>query len=126
MTAVLNPARPRVLRTAAEYKAAVAEVERLLDADPRKGSADYDRVELLSVLIEAYEDERVPELNAARPQDVVDFMLQQKGMSRAQLAPHLGGRSRVSDFFAGKRVLSTNQIKALREVLGIPADVLIV
>ena len=40
-------------------------------------------------------------------------------------APHMGGRSRVSDFFSGRRLLSTAQVGALRELLGIPADLLI-
>jgi HTH-type transcriptional regulator/antitoxin HigA len=122
---VLDFRRPHVLRTAAEYKAAVAEVDRLLDRNVKKGSAGYDRLELLSVLIQAYEDEHVPELSASTPQDIVAFMLEQKGMTRGELTPHLGGRSRVSDFFAGKRALSTRQIKALRELLGIPADLLL-
>ena len=46
-------------------------------------------------------------------------------MTRADLAELMGGRSRVSDFFKGVRQLSTSQIKALRERLGIPADLLL-
>ena len=53
------------------------------------------------------------------------FMLEQKGMTRADLADAMGGRSRVSDFFRGVRPLSTGQIKILRELLGIPADLLL-
>jgi HTH-type transcriptional regulator/antitoxin HigA len=52
-------------------------------------------------------------------------MLKQKGMTRADLTESLGGKSRVSEFFAGKRALSTNQIKALRDLLGVPADLLL-
>lgn len=59
------------------------------------------------------------------PQSVVEFMLEQRGMTRAELAPLMGGRSRVSDFFAGKRRLSMEQVRALRDALGIPADLLI-
>ena len=124
-TAALDFRRPHVLRNAREYERAVGEVDALLDKNPKKGTPEDDRLEFLSVLIEAYENEHVPELNAATPQDVVEFMLEQKRMTRAQLAPHLGGRSRVSDFFAGKRALSTSQIKALRTTLGIPADLLL-
>lgn len=117
--------RPRVLRTAADYRAAVAAVDRLLDIDPPKGTAEYDRLELLSVLIAAYEDDHVPELEAPTPQEAVAFMLEQKGLTRSALATHLGGRSRVSEFFAGKRDLSVNQIRTLRDLLGIPADLLL-
>ena len=60
---------PPVLRTVAEYNAAVSEVERLLDLDPKKRTPEYDRLEFLSVLIEAYENENEPERRAiAEPQ----------------------------------------------------------
>jgi len=52
-------------------------------------------------------------------------MLEQKGMERSTLAELMGGRSRVSDFFRGKRALSNAQIKGLRDLLGIPADLLL-
>ena len=52
-------------------------------------------------------------------------MLEQKGLSRTDLAEWLGGRSRVSEFYNGKRSLSIRQIRRLTENLGIPADLLI-
>lgn len=122
----LDFSTPHVLRNAREYKAAVAEVEQLLDANPKKGTREYERLEFLSVLIEAYDDRHVPQLRDPTPQEIVDFMLDQKDMKRADLAEIMGGRSRVSDFFRGVRSLSTGQIKALRELLGIPADLLLV
>lgn len=124
-TTTLDFSTPHVLRTVREYNAAVAEVDRLLDANPKKGSPEYDRLEFLSVLIEAYEDEHEPEPRGVTPQQVVEFMLEQHGMSRGELAKLMGGRSRVSDFFKGKRDLSISQLKALRNRLGIPADLLI-
>ena len=62
---------------------------------------------------------------AGTPQSAVEFMLDQKGMARADLAPAMGGQSRVSDFFAGRRRLSMTQVQKLRELLDIPADLLI-
>jgi HTH-type transcriptional regulator / antitoxin HigA len=113
-----------VLRTEAEYMAAVAEVDRLLEENAPAGTPDYDRLELLAVLIEAYDDRHYP-VARTTPQKVVDFMLSQKEMTRAELAPVLGGRSRVSEFFAKKRRLSITQIKRIRDLLDIPADLLI-
>lgn len=124
MSAILDFSTPHVLRTAREYTAAVSEIDRLLDAQVAEGSAEYDRLEFLSVLVEAYENAHVPELPAS-PQAVVAFMLEQQGRDRASLASIMGGRSRVSEFFAGVRPLSLNQIRALRDELGIPADLLI-
>lgn len=125
MKTVLDFPSPRILRSQDEHDAAVSEIDRLLDLDPQPGTPDYDRLELLSVLVEDYEARHhlIDDGNLT-PQDVVDFVLQQRGMTRAELAPLMGGRSRVSDFFNGKRSLSRGQIEALREHLRIPADLL--
>lgn len=125
-TVTLDFAKPHVLRNAREYRAAVAEIDQLLDADPKRGTEAYDRLEFLSVLVEAYEDEHDPfDESGGTPQSVVAFMLEQRNMTRSELAPIMGGKARVSEFFAGKRRLSVAQIRALRETLGIPADLLI-
>lgn len=126
MITVLDIPTPHVLRTTEEYDAAVAEIDRLLDLDPRPFSEDSDRLEMLSLLVESYEAQHDPiDLSDLTPQDMVDFMLDQKGMKRAELAEIMGGRSRVSDFFNGKRELSKGQIQELRDKLGIPADLLL-
>jgi HTH-type transcriptional regulator/antitoxin HigA len=125
MKTVIDFPSPHVLRTEDDYQAAVAEIDRLLDLDPQAPSPEYDRLELLSVLVEEYEARHHPiDDSNLTPQDVVDFVLQQRGMTRAELAPLMGGRSRVSDFFNGKRALSRGQMDALRKHLNIPADLL--
>lgn len=125
MTELLDFTRPHVLRDEAEYDKAVEEIDWLLDADPPKGSAEYERLEFLSVLVEEYEERHFPMGEDVSPQEAVDFMLEQKGLERSDLAEWLGGRSRVSEFFSGKRPLSKSQIEALREHLGISADLLL-
>lgn len=125
MKTVLDFPSPHVLRSPGDYDAAVAEIDRLLDLDAQAGTPEYDRLELLSVLVEDYESRHHPiDDSNLTPRDVVDFVLQQRGMTRADLAPLMGGRSRVSDFFNGKRGLSKGQIEALREHLRISADLL--
>lgn len=124
-TARLDFTKPHVLRNAREYRAAVAEIDALLDSNPRAASEAHDRLAFLSVLVQAYEDEHDPLDESGTPQSAVDFMLEQRGMTRADLARLMGGRARVSEFFAGKRRLSIPQVKALRDELGIPADLLI-
>lgn len=126
MKTVIDLPTPHVLRTVEEYESAVAEIDRLLDLDPAPFTEGYDRLELLSVLVENYEASHDPiDDSELTPQQVVDFMLSQRGMERAELAAIMGGRSRVSDFFNGKRDLSKSQIEALRDTLGIPADLLL-
>jgi HTH-type transcriptional regulator / antitoxin HigA len=113
------------IRNDEEYNAIVREMDELLDGDYPEGSADDDRFELLSVLVQAYEAEHEPMPNLSSPQAVVKFMAEQKGVGPGVLARLMGGRSRLSDFMTGKRELSRKQIKALRDALGIPADLLI-
>ena len=125
MTVLLDFTRPHVLRNEDEYNAAVGEVDHLLDADPQPGSEAYERLEFLSVLVQAYEDVRFPMDDSMDPREIVAFMLEQKGLSRSDLVGWLGGRSRVSEFFSGRRNLSLRQIASLTENLGIPADLVI-
>ena len=124
MSTVLDFSKPHVLKGDAEYDAAIAEIERLVDADVEAGSEGYDRLEFLSVLVEHYEDERYP-MGAVTPQQAVTFMLEQKGLDRSDLDEMMGGKSRVSEFLNGKRELSKSQIEGLRRQLGIPADILL-
>ncbi|ETX01590.1 MAG: hypothetical protein ETSY1_06820 [Candidatus Entotheonella factor] len=126
MAEQLDFTKPHVLRDEAEYQAAVAEIDRLLDEEPEPNSEACDRLEFLSVLVQAYEDTHNPLDDLPTPQAIVDFMLEQHGLVRADLAKWLGGKSRVSEFFQGIRPLSLKQIAALREHLGIPADLLLV
>lgn len=123
-TAVLDFSKPHVLKSDAEYDAAIAEIERLLDDDVEAGSEGYDRLEFLSVLVEHFEDERYP-MGGVTPQQAVTFMLEQRGMDRSELDDVMGGKSRVSEFLNGKRDLSKSQVEGLRHLLGIPADVLL-
>ena len=104
---------------------AVAEIDALLDTDPQPGSEAYERLEFLSVLVQAYEDTHLPTYEQSTPQEVVDFMLEQKRLSRDDLAKWLGSSRQTAEFFEGSRSLSIEQIGALRAHLGIPADLLI-
>lgn len=126
-TATANRPTPVVhaIRNGKEFHAAVIELDALIDADPREGTIAYDRMELLTILIGAYEEQHLPPFEAATPQEIVKYMAGQKGLSATDLAQLLGGRSRLSDFYNGVRALSRNQIVNLRATLGIPADLLL-
>jgi len=113
------------IRNGKEFHAAVIELDALIDADPKEGTITYDRMELLTILIGAYEEQPLPPFEPATPQEVVRFMAEQKGIGAAELAELVGGRPRLSDFYRGVRDLSKTQIIALRDALGIPADLLL-
>ena len=125
MAELLDFTKPHVLRNEAEYTAAVAEIDQLLDTAPPPHSEAYERLEFLSVLVQAYEEAHFPLEQLTTPQDVVAFMLEQKGLSHADLAQWLGGENRRLAFLQGTYRLSLPQIERLREHLGIPADLLI-
>jgi HTH-type transcriptional regulator/antitoxin HigA len=75
--------------------------------------------------VKVYEDEHDP-LADMSPPDIVDFMLDQRNLARGDLTELMGGRSRVSDFFNGRRELSKNQARALATFLDVPLGMLLV
>jgi HTH-type transcriptional regulator / antitoxin HigA len=112
----------KVLKNESDYRAALARFEKLLDAP--KGSAGYDERDVLAVLIERYEDEHY-HIDPPEPQEAIKFRMEQAGLTRKDLAPYLGGKSKVSEVLSGKRGLTLSAVRALHEHFGIPAEVLI-
>ena len=112
----------RPVRTKADYRAALKEVERLWDAEP--GTPAGDRVDVLVTLIEAYEAKRFP-IPAPDPIAAIVFMMEQKGVARRDLEPAIGSRGRVSEVLNRKRPLTLPMVRALSALLGIPTDVLV-
>ena len=112
----------RPIKTKADYRAVLKEAERLWDADP--GTPDGDRVDILTTLIEAYEAKHFP-IPAPDPIAAVLFMMDQKGLTRRDLEPAVGGRGRVSEVLTRKRPLTLPMVRALSRLLDIPADVLV-
>lgn len=112
----------RPIRTEADYRAALKEAERLWDAEP--GTPEGDQVEVLSTLIEAYEAREHP-IAAPDPIAAILFMMQQKGLTRRDLEPAIGSRSRVSEILNRRRPLTLPMVRALSELLDIPTDVLV-
>ena len=73
MKTVIDFPAPRVLRSEDDYQAALAEIDRLLDLDPQAPGPEYDRLELLSVLVEDYEERHHPiDDSNLTPQDVLE------------------------------------------------------
>src|SRR5437660_11925998 len=112
----------RPIRNDADYRAALEEVERVWDAEP--GTAEGDYVEVLSTLVEAYETSHHP-IPTPDPIAAVEFMLQQKGLTRRDLEPAIGSRGRVSEVLNRKRPLTLPMVRSLNALLQIPTDVLV-
>jgi HTH-type transcriptional regulator / antitoxin HigA len=74
-------------------------------------------------LVEAYERAQWPR-TAALPV-LLTFLMDQHGLSRADLVPLLGTASRVSEILTGKRDLSMTMVRRLRERFNVSADLLV-
>ncbi len=112
----------RPLKTNADYKAALKDIETLMGS--KKGSPGGDRRDVLATLVEAYEERRFP-FEAPDPIEAIQFRLEQMGLTRKDLEPILGSRARVSEILNRKRPLTLPMIRRLASDLKIPADVLI-
>lgn len=117
----VQPIRP--VRTEADYKAMLAEVSRLIDLDPPRGTPEGDRLEVLSLLVEAWEDEHYP-IAPPSPIAAIRFHMDQTGMTPVDLVPYIGTRARVSEILSGKRPLTMAMVRRLM-TLGIPAQSLV-
>ena len=85
---------------------------------------DEEEMELMCLVIKAYEDKRYP-LPEVNPIDFIKFMMEQKGLKMKDIAPCFVTLSRAYEVLSGKRNLTLAMIKKLRVVLGCPADALI-
>jgi len=110
------------IRSRKDHEAALAEVERLWGA--KRGTADGDRLDVLATLIDAYESEHFP-IEAPDPIEAIKFRMEQQGLTRKDLEPLIGTRTRVAEVLNRKRSLSIAMIRRLHASLGIPAEILI-
>ncbi len=115
---------PKVINTQEEYEEMLAEAERLLARDPKAGSTEADRLELLTLLIENYEKERF-KFTIPDPIDAILFRMEEQGLLQRDLVPYIGSKSKVSEVLSRKRPLTIQMIRALHDGLGIPAEVLL-
>src|SRR5215475_6873580 len=115
MSAELKP-----IHSHAAYEKAIKDVARLWGA--KSGTREGDRLDILATLIDAYEAENFP-MDPPDPIDAIKFRMEQQGLSRKDLEPLIGSRTRVSEVLNRKRGLSIAMIRRLHQSLGIAADV---
>src|SRR5258708_21007193 len=95
----------RPLRSEADYNAALNEIEQYFENEPRPGTPEADRFDLLALIIEDYERKRWP----IEPPDTIDairYRTETGGYTQADLARLLGSRHRASDIPRRKRALT--------------------
>jgi HTH-type transcriptional regulator/antitoxin HigA len=112
----------RPIRTDEDHRRALGEIERLWDAV--SGSVEADRLDILTTLVERYEEARHP-LRAADPVETIKAHMAWTGRDQADLAALLGSRARASEILSRKRTLTMDMVRKLTKVWGIPAEPLI-
>jgi HTH-type transcriptional regulator/antitoxin HigA len=109
------------IRNAADYRAARELVASLMAV---RTPSDGARLRAQAALIAAYEAE-VASPRPADPVEAIKFRMEQMGLTRSDLVPIIGTKSKVSEVLNRKRRLSLSMIRRLRARLDIPAEVLI-
>jgi HTH-type transcriptional regulator / antitoxin HigA len=112
------------IKTNKDHDKYLARAYALIQKDLKPNSKESDELEVLSILIEAYEKANFP-IEAPNPIEAILFRLDQLGMNKSDLSKLLGSRSRASEILKGKRKLSIGMIRKLNEQLGISAQTLI-
>jgi len=112
----------RPIKTEADYRAALEEIDRLFDV--AHGTPEGDRLEVLATLVEAYENKHY-NIPLPDPVEAIVYHMESRGLTRRELEPYIGSRGRVSEILNRKRSLSMRMIRRLHTGLGIPASVLI-
>ncbi len=112
------------LHNAADYKRALQEVSAYFENEPKKGSTEANRFEILLILIEAYEAKHYP-IAPPDPVEAIKFRMEQAGLSTKDLEPMIGRSNRVYEILNRKRPLTLAMIRRLHAGLGIPAESLI-
>ena len=114
----------KIIKSEQDYQEALKLVEDLMSRDPNPESKEGEQLNLVSTLIQEYEERMFPEM-LPDPVEAIKFRMEQANLKPVDLIPYIGSRSRVSEILSRKRPLTLNMIRALSTGLGIPAKVLI-
>jgi len=112
----------RLLKNGKDYDAALSRIEQLMDA--KSGTAEMDELELLTALVEMYEERHFP-ISPPDPVDAIKFRMEQLGLFQKDMVPYIGTKSKVSEVLNGKRPLTLSMMRSLNNSLDISAEVLL-
>ncbi len=110
------------IRSEEDYQLAMQRLEEIFDS--KKGTEEGDELEVLSILIDRYENENFP-IGMPDPIEAIKFRMEQLGMKQKDLAELMGLKSRVSEILNKKRKLTLDMIRKLNSILNIPTEVLV-
>lgn len=110
------------IRNEKDYQNALKRLEEIFDA--KRGTEEGDELEILSILIDNYENENFP-IEMPDPIEAIKFRMEQMGMKQKDLEEVFGFKSRVSEVLNKKRKLTLEMVRNLNSKLHIPTEVLI-
>ena len=110
------------IRTEADYQAALQEIDRFFDVPP--DTPEEDLLEVLTILVEAYEADRYPIL-PPDPIEAILHLMDAYQLEPGDLEPYLGSQEQVARVLSRKTPLTLSMIRKLHKGLGIPAEILI-
>lgn len=116
--------KTKILRTEAEYNEACERIYQLINNSEdaiEPNSPEGEEMELLSLLVEKYEQEN-HQMEAPSPIEAIKFRMEQMNLKQADVSPLFGGKTRVSEVLNGKRNLTLKMITLLNRYLGIPLE----
>lgn len=114
----------RPIRTEADYDWALNEIAPYFEREPKPGSMEGDRFDVLASLIDTYETKHWP-IDPPDPVEAIRYRMEQGGYGQSDLARLLGSRSRASEIMRRKRPLTMEQAYTLHREWRIPAEVLL-
>jgi HTH-type transcriptional regulator/antitoxin HigA len=114
----------RPLRSESDYDAALADIERYFEKEPKRGTPEADRFDLLALVIEDYEKKHWP-IDPPDPVEAIRYRMDIAGLGQSDLGRLLGSRQRASDILSRKRRLTMQMVWKLHRDWGIPAEALI-
>lgn len=112
----------KIIKSKKQYQIYLERMDEIFDA--KKGTPEYDELDLLALVLEKYEAEKFP-IKEPNPLDAIRFVMEQNNLSDDDLGKILNSRSRVTELFKGTRKLALSQIRLLNRHLHIPARTLI-
>ena len=107
------------IRTEEDYNVALIEIESLMEATP--DSDNFDKLEVLSILIDNYEAKHYA-IDGPDPIEAIKFRMEQEGLIQNDLVACFGNKSRVSEVLNRKRRLTLDMIRNLNRQLNIPFE----
>ena len=119
--------KTKILRTEQEYDVACERIYNLINSTENLielDSPEGEEMELLSLLVEKYEQEHFP-IEAPNPIEAIKFRMEQMNLKQSDIASLFGGKTRISEVLHGKRPLNLNMIVLLNRYLGIPLESLV-